>query len=93
MAQWISKVKLAETAEDFEGCDAALQTIKNWHASSAKWKPMTLNTLFGGTKPSQPLRIVKVDGEDIMQQMMAEALEDERPDNGAIKIGTEDEWQ
>ena len=29
MAQWISKVKLAETAEDFEGCDAALQTIKN----------------------------------------------------------------
>ena len=54
---------------------------------------MTLNTLFGGTKPSQPLRIVKVDEENIMQQMMAEALEDERPDNGAIKIGTEDEWQ
>lgn len=42
-------------------------------------------------EPNQPLRIVKVDEEDIMQQMMAEALEDKRPDNGAIKIGTEDE--
>ena len=29
MAQWISKVNLAETAKDFEGHDAALQTIKN----------------------------------------------------------------
>ena len=46
---------------------------------------------FGGTKLSQPPRIVKVDEEDIMQQMMAKALEDKRPDNGAIKIGTEDE--
>ena len=28
-----------------------------------------------------------------MWQMMAKALEDERPDNGAIEIGTDNEWQ
>ena len=54
---------------------------------------MTLDALFGGTKPSRPPRIVEADEEDIMQQMMAEALEDERPDDGAIEIGTDDEWQ
>ena len=74
MVQWVSKVKAAETAED----------IKNWHKSSPKWKPMTLNTLFCGTKPSLPLRIVEADEEEVMQQIMAEALEDGRPDDGAI---------
>ena len=60
---------------------------------NVKWKPMTLNALFGGTKPSQLPRIVEADEEDIMQQMMAEAMKDERPDDGAIEIGTDNEWQ
>lgn len=92
MAQWVSKVKAAETAENIEGHDAALQVIKNWYMSSSKWKPMTLDTLFGGTKPSLPLRIVEVDEEEVMQQIMAKALEDEKPDNGAIDNDTDDEW-
>ena len=37
--------------------------------------------------------IVEAEEEDFMWQMMAEALEDERPDNGAIEIGTDNEWQ
>ena len=39
------------------------------------------------------LRIVEVDEEEVMQQIMAEALEDERPDDSAIEINTDDEWQ
>ena len=92
MAEWVVKVKVAETADDIEACDTALQVIKTQRQRSSKWQPMTLNTLFGGTKPSHPLRIVEVDEEEIMQQLMAKALEDERPDDGAIKIGSDNEW-
>ena len=39
------------------------------------------------------LRIVEADEEEVMQQIMAKALEDEKPDDGAIEIDTDDEWQ
>ena len=50
MAQWIAKVREAEVAEEIEERDAALQTIESQRCSSVKWKPITLDNLFGGTK-------------------------------------------
>lgn len=92
MAEWVAKVKAAETVDDIEACDTALQVIETQRWCSSKWQLMTLDTLFSGTKPSRPSRIVEADEEEIMQQMIAEALEDERPDDGAIEIGSDDEW-
>ena len=94
MAQWIAKVQEVEAAEEIEECDAALQTIKSQHHSSVKWKPITLNNLFGSTKhkASWPLRTIEEE-EEAMEQAMAEALEDERPDDGAIEINSDEEYQ
>lgn len=94
MAQWIAKVREAEAAEEIEERDAALQTIKSRRCSSVKWKPITLNNLFSGTKhkASRPSRTIEEE-EEAMEQAMAEALEDERPDDGAIEINSDEEYQ
>ena len=94
MAQWIAKVQEAEAAEEIEECDAALQTIESWCRSSVKWKPITLDNLFGGTKhkASWPSRTIEEE-EEAMEQAMAEALEDEQPDDGAIEINSDEEYQ
>ena len=94
MAQWIAKVQEAEAAEEIEERDAALQTIESRRRSSVKWKPITLDNLFGGTKhkASQPSRTIEEE-EEAMEQAMAEALEDERPDDGAIEINSDEEYQ
>lgn len=91
MAQWIGKVRAAEVAEDIEGRDTALQEVDGRRL--AKWKPITLAVLFGGMapKPNSSSRTIEVDVEAEMQDVMAEALEDARLDDGAIEIGLDDE--
>ena len=93
MAQWIAKVQEAEVAEDLEEQDAVLQTIESQHCSSIKWKSITLDNLFGGTKhkPAQHSRTIEEE-EEAMEQAMAEALEDEWLDDGAIEIGSDEEY-
>ena len=73
MAQWIAKVREAEAAEDLEEQDAALQTIDSRRRSCIKWKPITLDNLFGGTKhkPTRHLRTIEEE-EEAMEQAMAE---------------------
>ena len=94
MAQWIAKVREVEAAEEIEERDAALQTIESRRRSSVKWKPITLDNLFGGTKhkASRPSRTIEEE-EEAMEQAMVEALEDERPDDGAIEINSDEEYQ
>ena len=67
--------------------------IKSRRRSSIKWKPITLDNLFGGTiyKPTCPLRTIEEE-EEVMEQAMAEAWEDERLDDGAIEIGSDEEY-
>ena len=50
---------------------------------------------FGGTKhkASRPSRTIEEEEEEAMEQAMAEALEDERPDDGAIEINSDEEYQ
>ena len=94
MAQWIAKVREAEAAEELEEWDEALQVIESRHCSSIKWKPITLDNLFDGTKykPTHPLRTIGEEEEEAMEQAMAEAQEDERLDDGAIEIGSDEEY-
>ena len=44
-------------------------------------------------KPNLSSRTIDVDVEAEMQDVMAEALEDARLDDGAIEIGSDDEYQ
>ena len=74
-----------------EGDAALMQMIKSWHCSSIKWKSITLNNIFGGTKHKSmcPSRTIREE-EEAMEQAMAEALEDEQLDDGAIEIGSDE---
>ena len=73
--------------------DTALQAVDG-HCL-VKWKPIMLVVLFGGMapKPNSSSRTIEVDVEGEMQNMMAEALEDARLDDGTIKIGSDDKYQ
>jgi hypothetical protein len=73
---------------------SALQMIESLHHSSIKWKPITLDNLFCGTKhkPMQRSRTIEEE-EEAMEQAMAEALEDEWLDDGAIEIGSDEEYR
>ena len=68
--------------------------IESRRRSSIKWKPITLDNLFGGTKykPTRPSRTIEEEEEEVMEQAMAEAREDERLDDGAIEIGSDEEY-
>ena len=44
-------------------------------------------------KPNSSSRTIEVDVEVEMQDVMAEALEDARSDDGAIKIGSDNKYQ
>ena len=62
--------------------------------SSVKWKWITLNNLFSDTKdkPTCTSRTIEEE-EETMEQAMAEALEDEQLDDGAIEIGSDEEYR
>ncbi|KAJ6579385.1 hypothetical protein B0H10DRAFT_1962921 [Mycena sp. CBHHK59/15] len=59
------------------------------------WKPITLALLFGGAekpracKPSAQV----MEEEEILRQALADEEEDARPDNGAIEIDSNEEYQ
>jgi hypothetical protein len=91
MAQWIVKVWEVKAAEDLEEWDAVLQMIESQCRSSIKWKPITLDNIFSGTKhkPMQCLRTIEEE-EETMEQAMAEVLEDQQLDDGAIEIGSDE---
>jgi hypothetical protein len=94
MAQWIAKVQEAEAVEELKEQHAALQVIESQCCSSIKWKLITLDNLFSGTKykPMHPSRTIGEEEEEAMEQAMAEALDDERLDDGAIEIGSDEEY-
>lgn len=76
-----------------EDRDVALQDINR--RRFVKWKPITLEHLFGGTKhrSTRPSRTIEEEEVVAMAQAMAEAAEDEVPDDGAIEIASDDEYR
>ena len=98
LALWMKKVQDAAEAENLDERDEVLQGLETQHCTSTKWKPISLKTLFGGTKPVptcllQMMMEVEVEVEVAMMQAMVEADEDKRPDDGVVEIPSEDEYQ
>lgn len=94
MALWMKKVQDAEEAEKLDERDEVLQGLETRRRTSTKWKDISLETLFGGTKPvpSRSLQTMEEEEEAAMMQAMAEVDEDERPDDGEVEIPSEDEY-
>ena len=74
--------------------DEVLQGLETRRRTSTKWKHISLETLFGGTRPipARSLQTMEEEEEAAMMQAMAEADEDERPDDGEVEIPSEDEY-
>ncbi|KAJ7746676.1 ribonuclease H-like domain-containing protein [Mycena metata] len=101
MAKWISDVKLAEREElANELKDAAAPEVPD-AANTPRlltiptWKPMTLAVLFGGAeKPRARKPSARVmEEEELLMEILADAAEEARPDDGSIEIDSGDEFQ
>lgn len=94
MALWMKKVQDAEEAEKLDERDEVLQGLETRRCTSTKWKDISLETLFGGTKPipACSLQTMEEEEEAAMMQAMVEVDEDERPDDGEVEIPSEDEY-
>ncbi|KAJ6560909.1 hypothetical protein B0H10DRAFT_2240271 [Mycena sp. CBHHK59/15] len=59
------------------------------------WKPMTLEVLFGGAeKPrARKLSTKVMEEEERLMEELADELEDQEPDEGAIEIDSDDEYR
>ena len=94
MALWMKKVQDAEEAEKLDERDEVLQGLETRRCTSTKWKDISIETLFGGTKPipARSLQTMEEEEEAAMMQAMAEVDEDERPDDGKVEIPSKDEY-
>ena len=93
-SHWATAPSNAEEAEKLDERDEVLQGLETQRHTSTKWKHISLKTLFGGTKPvpTCSLQTMEEEEEAAMMQAMAEADEDERPDDGEVEIPSEDEY-
>lgn len=92
MAKWIGDARAAENEEmDDEAEEILAQSVGNTHSSA--WKPTTLAVLFGGLL-EQPSRLPnsEIDAEAVLMEALANVEEDERLDEGAVEIDTEEEY-
>ena len=95
VAKWIGRAREAEERAHLDADsddDEDEQPLPSAQGHSrVKWKPVTLNVLFGGATP----RSTRVTGQEMDEEVarmetLAELMEDERLDDGAIEIGDED---
>ncbi|KAJ6565688.1 hypothetical protein B0H10DRAFT_2238868 [Mycena sp. CBHHK59/15] len=97
LAKWVGKAKEAELAEqDSDTENDATDTITpRLPTRLTSWKPMTLQTLFGGAeKPRRRKPSARVvEEEERLMEDLADALEDEELDAGAIEINSDDEFR
>ncbi|KAJ6626261.1 hypothetical protein B0H10DRAFT_2185875 [Mycena sp. CBHHK59/15] len=102
VARWIGDAKAAERVErENEDNNAIPNTIPSEEATPRVpnhipgWKPITLQVLFSGAekprtrKPSPRV----MEEEEMLMQQLAEDAEDEVPDDGAIEIDSDKEYQ
>ncbi|KAJ7036251.1 hypothetical protein C8F04DRAFT_1181532 [Mycena alexandri] len=58
------------------------------------WKPLTLRELFGGVESRTRKPSAKVmEEEELLMEELANAAEDENPDDGGIEIDWDDEFR
>ncbi|KAJ6626142.1 hypothetical protein B0H10DRAFT_1941988 [Mycena sp. CBHHK59/15] len=98
LAKWIGDAREAERTDnvgDAEEGDDAHTDDTQIPNRLPKWTAVTLRVLFGGAdklrdrKPSAQA----MEEEEELMQAFADAAEDEVPDDGAIEIDSEDEYQ
>ncbi|KAJ6624745.1 ribonuclease H-like domain-containing protein [Mycena sp. CBHHK59/15] len=97
LVKWVGNAKEAELAEqDSDAENDATDTITpRLPTRLTSWKPMTLQTLFGGAeKPRRRKPSARVvEEEERLMEDLADALEDEELDAGAIEINSDDEFR
>ena len=91
MAKWISEARAAELDDDSDNEDTVSAEVSNTRIT--KWKPVLLANLFSGCEPllSRPPS-TKIDAEAALMEALAEVEEDEWPDDGAVEVSSEEEY-
>ena len=99
MEKWIGDARAAEVNEEDED-DSDLAGSSNLHLPAARpgsrslqWKPAALAILFGGCKvPPSRLHPDEINTEAALMQALAEREEDNRLDDSAVEINSDDEF-
>lgn len=91
MARWIGAARDADAAEEIEDAENALNSTPA--RPDLVYKCVTLAALFG-RPDATPTRIpaAEIAAEAALMEALADLDEDERPDEGAIEIQSEDEY-
>ena len=98
MAKWISNARIAEADEYSDDDNSAVLSSPPLPAAmpsswSSQWKPMTLTILFGDCKEAlSQLHPDKIDTKAALMQALAECEEDNRLDDSAVEINSDDEF-
>ncbi|KAJ6623858.1 hypothetical protein B0H10DRAFT_1943637 [Mycena sp. CBHHK59/15] len=97
LGKWIGDAQAADRREadsdpEDEADDDLMPRLPN---RLRAWKPMTLEVLFGGAeKPRARKPATKVmEEEERLMEELADELEDQEPDEGAIEIDSADEYR
>ena len=83
MAKWIGDIQRAER-------DDSDMPVTTEDTARGKWKPMTLATLFAGQK-DKFARVPMDQQEADLMEALAEAEEDDRLDDGAVEVDSDEE--
>ncbi|KAJ7199964.1 ribonuclease H-like domain-containing protein, partial [Mycena pura] len=93
MAKWIADARAAEREEDSDDEDPIFEAPSPAKRLPA-WKQLTLQTLFSQATPRKRTVSVRVmEEEEVLMQQLADAAEDEIPDDGGIEIDSDDEFR
>ncbi|KAJ7664159.1 hypothetical protein B0H17DRAFT_1211425 [Mycena rosella] len=96
MAKWVGDTRLAERAErEADDGEEAIELTPRISNRIPVWTPMTLAVLFGGAeKPRRRKPSVQaMEEEEMLMQALAEDAEDAVPDDGAIEIDSDEEYE
>ncbi|KAJ7105348.1 ribonuclease H-like domain-containing protein, partial [Mycena epipterygia] len=93
LAKWIAAHSNSDSEPEEERNDEDINPVPPRRLPT--WKPMTLQVLFGGAekprarKPSARV----IEEEESLMQALADAEEDANPDDGAIEVDSDEEYQ
>jgi hypothetical protein len=95
MAKWINKAWEANQGlADDDGKDSVVLAVAPSRIRVVKPKPLTLLVLFGtATKCMNRVPAVVLSEEETQMETLANILEDSFPDNGAIEVPSDEEYQ
>jgi len=94
MAKWISEARLnLRRVMMTQRADVVVNDRQCGNTAAWKWKQLTLALLFGGEKPPRSrLPPEEVDAESQLMEALAKLEKDERPDDGEVKIPSDEEF-